>query len=466
MEYRGAVEYILQFADFERTSAARREAEAFALSRITSLLDRMGRPQDGRPTVHVAGSKGKGSTAAMVESILRAAGLRTGLFTSPHLDEFSERIRLDGRPLSDEAFAALVESMQPTIEAELAEYPGRLSTFEILTAMGFHAFQQAEVDVQVIEVGLGGRLDSTNVLRETAVAVITALSWEHADILGASLIKIAAEKAGIITAATSAAVLAPQRSSEAAATVRDYAAEMQVPLVDVDARFGWEPAGIEQYEQTRGQWFRVWRKDAGPEPDSGTLYLFPLLGVHQIENAVAALAAVDALRDQGLTIPPAAVHKGLATVVWPGRLETVSRDPWIVVDAAHNEESLERVLESLPQYFDYERLIVVLGVLGDKNVQAMASHLREAAAVIVTQPNHPRARAASLVAQAIRSGGALTDEALFVEPRVEDALRTAAQQAAPGDLICVLGSLFVAAEARSRIQREVGGEPTSARADR
>lgn len=466
MEYRAAVDYILQFADFERTSAARRESEAFALSRITSLLDRMGRPQDGRSTVHVAGSKGKGSTAAMVESILRAAGLTTGLFTSPHLDEFSERIRLDGRPLSDEAFGALVESMQPTIEAELAEHPGRLSTFEILTAMGYQAFQQAEVDVQVIEVGLGGRLDSTNVLRETAVAVVTALSWEHADILGDSLIKIAAEKAGIITAATSAAVLAPQRSSEAASTVRNYAAKMQVPIVDVDERYRWERAGVEHYEQTRGQWFRVWRTDADPKTDGGTLYLFPLLGVHQIENAVAALAAVDALRQQGLTIPPAAVHTGLATVVWPGRLETVSRDPWIVVDAAHNEESLERVLEALPQYFDYERLIVVLGVLGDKNVQAMTKHLHEAAAVIVTQPNHPRARDAALVAQAIRSGGAFTDDTLFVEPRVEDAVRAAVQQATPGDLICVLGSLFVAAEARGRIQREVGGEPTSARADR
>jgi dihydrofolate synthase/folylpolyglutamate synthase len=366
--------------------------------------------------------------------------------------------------------------MQPTIDAELAENPGRLSTFEILTAMGFRAFQQAEVDVQVVEVGLGGRLDSTNVLRETAVAVVTALSWEHADVLGESLTKIAAEKAGIITANTSAAVLAPQRASEAASTVRDYAAEMQVPLIDVGARYRWEPAGIEQYEQTRGQWFRVWQSDAVPatdgaksdsaKTDGGTLYLFPLLGVHQIENAVAALAVVDALREQGFTIPSDAVHRGLATVAWPGRLETVSRDPWIVVDAAHNEESLERVLEALPQYFDYERLIVVLGVLGDKNVQAMASHLHDAAAVIVTQPNHPRARAAALVAQAIRSSGSFTDETLFVEPRVEDALRAAALQATPGDLICVLGSLFVAAEARGRIKREVGGEPTSARADR
>ena len=266
---------------------------------------------------------------------------------------------------------------------------------------------------------------------------------------------------------------------------------MQVPLIDVDARYRWKPAGIEQYEQTRGQWFRVWRSETRAKTDAvaandansadtrvdgtpsdstssdgGTLYLFPLLGVHQIENAVAALAAVDALREQGLDIPSDAVHRGLATVVWPGRLETVSRDPWIVVDAAHNEESLERVLESLPQYFDYERLIVVLGVLGDKNVQAMASHLHEAAAVIVTQPNHPRARGAALVAQAIRSSGSFTEETLFVEPRVEDALRAAALQAAPGDLICVLGSLFVAAEARGRIQREVGGEPTSARADR
>ena len=459
MDYRAAVDYLLSFADFERGSAARREAEAFALDRIQSLLDRLGRPQDGRRTVHVAGSKGKGSTAAMIEAALRAAGQRTGLFTSPHLHEFSERIRIDGQPLPPAVFAALVARLVPVIEEELRERPGRLSTFEILTAMGFLAFRDAAVEVQVVEVGLGGRLDSTNVFREKAAAVITALSCEHTDVLGPSLTGIAAEKAGIITPATKVVVLAPQRSAPAAATVREYAADVSGALVDVAERYRWEPAGMER----AGQWFRLVRRQPRPDEEAATLYLTPLLGLHQIENAACAVTTLEELRAQGLAIPSAAIHTGLATVEWPGRLEVLGREPWLVVDGAHNEESVERVLESLPAYFDYEQLVVVLGVLGDKNLSGMARRLRAAAAtVVVTRPNHPRARDAAATAAAFQGWEGL----LVQEPTVEDALRSARRQATPRDLICVLGSLFVAAEARVGVQRQAGGEPTSAWADR
>lgn len=459
MQYSAAVDYILSFADFERGASARRQAEPFALDRINSLLARLGRPQDGRTTVHVAGSKGKGSTAAMIESILRAAGYRTGLFTSPHLHDFNERIRLHGEPIEFQAFADLVERLQPTIDQELTDNPGRLSTFEILTAMGFLAFRDADVDVQVIEVGLGGRLDSTNVFVEKAAAVITALSVEHADVLGDSLTKIAREKAGIITPGTATVLLAPQRSPAAAAAVRDYAADLPVPLIDVAQRYQSEPAGTESF----GQWFRLTRANPEPQEQERSLFLTPLLGFHQIDNAVAAIATADALRAGGLEIPSAAVHTGLATVEWPGRLESLSQQPLIVVDGAHNDESLQRVLESLPAYFDYDRLVVVLGVLGDKNLADIAAQLREhAAAVVATQPDHPRARPAADVAAAFDSW----DGALFTAPNVEAALVSAQQFAARGDLICVLGSLFAAAEARSLIQRQAGGEPTSARADR
>ena len=459
MEYSAAIDYILAFADFERTSAARREAEAFALDRINSLLGRLGRPQDGRTTVHVAGSKGKGSTAAIVETILRAAGYRTGLFTSQQLHDFNERIRLHGVPIELQAFADLLERLQPVIDQEMADNPGRLSTFEILTAMGFVAFRDANVDVQVIEVGLGGRLDSTNVFSETAAAVITALSVEHADVLGDSLTKIAREKAGIITPGTTTALLASQRSPAAAAAVREYAADLPVPLIDVAQRYQSEPAGFERF----GQWFRLTRVEPKPDEQERSLFLTPLLGFHQIDNAVTAIATADALRAGGMEIPSAAVHTGLATVEWPGRLESISQQPRIVVDGAHNEESLQRVLESLPVYFDYERLIVVLGMLGDKNLDGIAAQLRQhAAAVVATQPDHPRARPAAVIAAAFDSW----DGELFMADNVEAALASAQQFAGRGDLICVLGSLFSAAEARSLIQRQAGGEPTSAWADR
>ncbi len=465
--YSAAIDYLLSFADFERSSNARREAEQFALSRITSLLGRLGRPQDGRTTVHVAGSKGKGSTAAIIESICRAAGLSTGLYTSPDLHSKTERIRINGQPLSEEAFTALVDRIRPVIDAELAEDPGRLSTFEILTAMGFLAFRDAAVDIQVIEVGLGGRLDTTNVFRQTDVAVVTALSHEHTDVLGDSLVQIATEKAGIITAGTKAAVLGPQRSAAAARTVREHAADVPVPLVDVEARFTWEPAGSEwlprEGARALGQWFRLAGVDPTGVTTDSSLYLLPLLGLHQIENAATAIATIDLLREQGVALPTTAVHTGLATVDWPARMEILSTEPYLVIDCAHNDESLERVLESLPTYFDYQRLIAVFGVLGDKDLESMAGRLKSAAdAIVVTRPDHPRALDAARAA-AIFQGW---DGQLQLEPVVADAIAAALKLATPRDLICVLGSLFTAAEARRHVQRQAGGEPTSARADR
>jgi len=465
--YAGAIDYLLSFADFERSSNVRREVEEFALTRIISLLERLGRPQDGRLTIHVAGSKGKGSTAAMIESICRAAGYTTGLFTSPDLHGKTERIRIDGTPLSEAAFTALAERLRPVIDDELAVDPGRLSTFEILTAMGFLAFRDATVDVQVIEVGLGGRLDTTNVFREKAVAVVTALSREHTEVLGDSMEQIAAEKAGIITAGTQAVVLAPQRSEVAAKTVREHADDVCVPLVDVTARFCWSMAGKDwlprEDGRSLGQWIRLAAVGpTGVEADSA-LFLLPLLGLHQIENAATVMATVDVLRDQGMHVPASAVHTGLATVDWPARLEVLASDPTLVIDCAHNEESLDRVLESLPQYFEYERLIIVLGILGDKDLDGMAGRIMEVAdGVVVTRPDHPRAADVARTMAAFESwGGPLQTELV-----VSDAVRTAMKLAGPLDLVCVLGSLFTAAEARGHIQKLAGGEPTSARADR
>ncbi len=465
--YAKAIDYLLSFADFERSSSVRREAEQFALTRITSLLERLDRPQDGPVTVHVAGSKGKGSTAAMIESVCRAAGLKTGLFTSPDLHGKTERIRIDGAPLSEDAFTALIERLRPVIDAELAANPGRLSTFEILTMMGFVAFRDAAVDVQVVEVGLGGRLDTTNVFREKAVAVVTALSREHTEVLGDSMEKIAAEKAGIVTAGTQAVVLGPQRSAVAAKTVREYAADVRVSMVDVEAGFRWSGAGKDWLPRAGGralgQWIRIFPISATGVAADSTLFLLPLLGLHQIENAATALAAVDVLRDQGLKLPAAAVHTGLATVDWPARLEVLATDPTLVIDCAHNEESLERVLESLPQYFDYERLIAVLGVLGDKDLDGMAGRIQEAAAaVVVTRPDHPRAADIAQTRRAFEGWGG----PLHTEPVVADAVHAAMKLAGPRDLVCVLGSLFTAAEVRDHIKQLAGGEPTSARADR
>ena len=463
MDYAAAVEYILGFADFER-AGNRRVPEAFALDRINGLMDRLDRPQDGavaapRLTVHVAGSKGKGSTAAMIESILRAAGQRTGFFSSPHVHDFRERIRLDGEPIAAPRFAALVEGIRPVLEAELHDAPGRLSTFEILTAMAFSAFRDAAVDAQIIEVGLGGRLDCTNVMRRKDVAVVTALSKEHVHVLGDDIRKIAWEKAGIVHAATNAVVLGPQRDAAAAQAVRAHVDDIPAPLVDVAERYATEPAGHE----AAGQWFRLRRRRPAAGEPAETLHLLSLLGRHQIENAATAVATIDELRRQGLPVSDAALHTGLATVVWPARLETIARDPQIVIDGAHNEESLIRVLDSLPHYFTYDRLIVVIGVLRDKDLAPMAERLAtQASAVVVTAAGHPRSRPAQDMAEVFAS----RIPEIVVEPRVATAVETARSLAGPGDLVCVLGSLFVAAEARAYIQRQAGGRPAPSRADR
>ena len=465
MDYRAAVDYLLGFADFERSRQADREAGSFALDRITSLLKRVDRPEAGRLTVHVAGSKGKGSVATMVESILRAQGLRTGLYTSPHLHDFTERIALDGAAITQEAFADLVTQLEPVVAAELRGAPGRLSTFELLTAMAFLAFREAAVEAQVIEVGLGGRLDSTNILAEKDVAVITAISEEHVNILGPELSRIASEKAGIIVPGTKAAVLGPQRSRAAAARVIARAEEVGVPLTPVAESYRWEYAGTDRH----GQWLRIGSRDAANLADHGeetsaesNLYLLPLMGHHQIENAVTAFAAIEALRTQGVAIERRAVRTGLATVHWPARLELIADNPRLVIDAAHNGESFDRVLESLRNYFPHERLVVVVGMLRDKDLAAVAQLLHEhAAALVVTQPDHPRALEAPTLAEALAG----FEGAMLVEANVADALGAARGLAGEQDVIAVLGSIFLAAETRALTLQQRGTAPTSAHAE-
>ncbi|MEO8458622.1 MAG: Mur ligase family protein, partial [Chloroflexota bacterium] len=220
MDYDAAIAYLLSFADFERTG---RFQERPDVAPMLALLHRLGDPHLGRRTVHVAGSKGKGSVSAMIESILRAAGQRTGLYTSPHLHDYTERVRIDGAPISREDFARIVTEMRPAVETEQASGNDKIVTFDLLTALAFMAFRECGVDTQVIEVGLGGRVDQTNVFESKEVAVITPLSYEHTAVLGDRIEQIAAEKAAIITPGCTA-VLAPQPYPQAAAVVRDFAA--------------------------------------------------------------------------------------------------------------------------------------------------------------------------------------------------------------------------------------------------
>jgi dihydrofolate synthase/folylpolyglutamate synthase len=439
MDYRQAIDYISSFTDWERTAAQAFAAANFDLRRVHSLLARLGNPHLGRKTVHIAGSKGKGSIAAMTAAVLTAAtGGGIGLYTSPHLHTFCERIAVDGRPIVQADFARLTEAVAPAAAAEIADGRfGQLTTFELLTTLAFLHFREREAGWQVLEVGIGGRLDATSVVEEEDVAVIGPISLEHTAILGETVEEIAAEKAAIIRPGRPV-VMAPQPLLAAAAVIRRQAMEAGAPLVDVAASYSWEGLGWD----LSGQSLRL----DGPRGQR-ELWL-PLLGAHQMETSATAIAAIDVLAERGTNVPESAIAAGLRGVHWPGRLEVLRQRPLVVADGAHNGDSARRLREALRGYFQFRRLIIVSGMSGDKALNDMARELAPLAAlVIATRSQHPRAADATVVAAAYAASGAATE----IAPSVPEALERALVLAQPDDLVCVVGSLFVVAEAREHV---------------
>lgn len=435
MDYQQAIEYLLTFADFERSG---RFADRPDVAPVLALLRRLGDPHLGRRTVHVAGSKGKGSVAAMVESVLRAAGLSTGLYTSPHLHSYCERIRIGGEPVSEGEFAALTGAVREAVEAESEALGGRqFVTFDLLTALAFLAFRRHGVECQVVEVGLGGRLDSTNVFQTKDLAVITPISLEHTAVLGDTVEQIAGEKAAIITSGCTA-VLAPQAHEAAAAVVRRFAADQGAALVDVAGSYRWRRLA----HDLRGQTFHL----SGPD---GTRELgLPLLGAHQLENAATAVACIEALRARGFAIGEEAVVAGLALVSWPGRIEVLREQPLVIADGAHNRDSAKRFRECLREYFSCDRAFLIVGTSADKDIAGLAEELAPIAAqVIATRARNPRAMEPERVEAAFQELGALVE----IRSRVAEALAAAMAAAGPGGVICLVGSLFVAAEGREHL---------------
>lgn len=461
MRYNEAIDYLLSFADFERSGRFQARDD---VAPMLALLKRLGDPHFGRVTVHVAGSKGKGSVSAMIESVLRAAGLRTGpstaagaalrtgLYTSPHLHDYTERIRIDGAPISQQEFARLVEAVRPAAEESKANGPGPIVTFDLLTAMGFLAFRDADVDVQVIEVGLGGRVDQTNVFETKDVAVITPLSFEHTSILGDTVEQIAAEKAAIITTGCTA-VMAPQRYPEAAAVVREFTAKAGAQLVDVANEYRWSVSE----RDTQGQTVRVERAVVGnlKVAPTGLAFRLPLLGDFQAENAATAIAVVDALapglESLGYMVGEEAIVCGLEAVSWPGRLEVLRERPLVVADGAHNAESARRLREALVEHFGAKDVTFIIGSGGDKDIGGLARELAPIARrVIAGKTAHPRAMEPRFICEAF---GALNVPCEDVDT-VTTAIQIAMDATDERGVICLAGSLFVAAEARDYFHKQ------------
>ncbi|MCH2513417.1 MAG: bifunctional folylpolyglutamate synthase/dihydrofolate synthase [Dehalococcoidia bacterium] len=441
MDYRESIAQLLTLVDHERNLVTGpRQKAIYDLTRMEALLGRLGSPQNQVPAVHIAGTKGKGSTAALCDSALHAAGLSTGFYSSPHLHTYRERIRRDSEPISQEGFAALVEGLWPLHEELKSDsVVGPLTLFEFLTGMAFQCFAQDRTDVQVIEVGLGGRLDATNVL-DAGVCVITSISLDHMAILGNTIGEIAAEKAGIIKPG-STVVIAPQ-ASEALSPILAACQEKEAAPILVGRDVTWE----EGRTGTDGQRFKV--RGRNGEYD---LYM-PLLGAHQLENAALAVAALEAFGSQGIDVSAKAMEVGFENVSWPCRMEVLSRSPLLVADGAHNVYSIESLLKSLPDYLAYDRLILVVGFSRDKNVEGMARALGEKADIIVaTASRHPRSMQAVEVAGLFPETG---KPVLASTPA--DALRLAMEVAGKKDLVLATGSLFLAAEVR---EAALGIEP-------
>jgi dihydrofolate synthase/folylpolyglutamate synthase len=466
MDYRDALHHLLGLVDYERILAPTRERVRYDLRRMEALESRLGNPHAAVPAVHIAGTKGKGSTAAMCASVLSRQGYRTGLYTSPHLHTFRERIRMDGEPVSEGEFAGLVEEVWPHLEWVSAhEGHGGVTMFEALTAMAFCHFK-ARADLQVLEVGLGGRLDTTNVV-VPRVSAVTSLSLDHTAILGDTIESIAAEKAGIVKPGVPV-VTSPQVPA-AMATIEAICRERGSRLVVAGRDITWTRGA----RGCRGQSFTL-RGRLGEYRLS-----IPLLGDYQVENAATALGVLEVLGEGGFPVTQAALAEGFEEVSWPCRMEVLSDLPLVVCDGAHNDHSAARLRDSLPHYFDYGRVILVVGVSRDKNLKAIAAELaalaqpgapraprlpsesarRQGMRVIATRSRHPRAAPPQAVANAFlaaRSALGATLEVAAVES-VEKAVSMAmgearATPAHPGDLVLVTGSLFVAAEAREALK--------------
>jgi dihydrofolate synthase/folylpolyglutamate synthase len=419
--YTQALDYLNQFINYERQRSVPYSAETLNLDRMRDVLARLGNPQQAYPSIHIAGTKGKGSTAAMIESILRAAGYRTGLYTSPHLHTFRERIRVRGELIAREMFAALVDEIEPHV----ASVPG-LTWFEIVTALGFLHFERSAVEVGVIEVGLGGRFDATNVVTPL-VSVITSLSLDHMAWLGHTLDQIAFEKAGIIKPGRPA-VSAPQ-PPEALAVIERVAQEREAPLTVIAP----SPVLLSSSEKGRrgeGETFFI----------DGSVYRTALLGLHQIDNAALAITAVR--QASGLSIADEAIAQGLAGVQWPGRFEIAHREPPLVFDGAHNGDSAERLAATLEEVFPGRRWTLIFGASADKDIAAMLDALLpRAGRLIVTRARSARAADLEAIAQQAADRRRSVETASSVAEAVERAL-------AAGAPAIVTGSLFVVAEAR------------------
>ena len=422
--YNLALDYLYSFVDYSLKHASELAKADFSLDRMFALMDALGEPQNAYPIIHVAGTKGKGSTSALCASALQAAGYKVGLYTSPHLADYCERIQIDASPLAHGQLVALVDEVRPAV----ARVP-KLTTFEITTAIGFLAFARAGVDAAVVEVGLGGRLDATNVATPR-VSVITSLSMDHTAVLGSTLAKIAGEKAGIIKEGIPV-VSSPQKA-EALDVLERVARERSasLTLVGRDVKFAFVSSSLDgQHFIIHNSEFRIMN------------YEIPLLGQHQMINAATAYAALQA---SGLAVSDESIQKGFSQVKWPARFEVARREPPVIFDSAHNDDSFARLRETLETYFPGRPVYLIFGASEDKNIPGMFREMKpKVRKLIATRADHPRALEVEKILGLADQAQVKNEAAVPVSAALARALELSAKD---GSIVLSAGSMFVTAE--------------------
>jgi dihydrofolate synthase / folylpolyglutamate synthase len=445
MDYTAAVNYLLSLGR-ELAAPTQAAAAKFNLENITILDQRLGRPSRAYPSAHIAGTNGKGSTAAFLESVVRHAGLKTGLNTSPHLEKINERIRIHGQEISDDAFADVFTKIHNSIEKLLAG--GKLRAhptyFECVTAMAFEYFAQQHVDFAIFEVGLGGRLDATNILAP-AITIITRVDFDHENFLGHSLREIAGEKAGILKPGVP--VIVAEQLPEAREVILARAKELVCPVVEISAAYKIEemttqPSPPQQNESTG----RIHAKITDPASDWSLEIAPSLAGLFQLQNALNAVAAARLLSQRGFRVPDESIAAGIAGTVWPGRLEKLQSDPDVYLDGAHNPSAARELANFLAKNFAARKIWLIYGALRDKSVDEVAGWLFPLAAeVLITAPGTPRA----ISAEQLEEVAGYHASHFITIPDAERALEHALTNAQPADAIFITGSLYLVGQLRA-----------------
>ena len=430
IEYNKALDYLYSFVDYSLKHSSELAKAECNLDRMFALMEELGNPQNAYPIIHVAGTKGKGSVSALCASVLQAADYKVGLYTSPHLLDYCERIQVNGEPISHEFMVELVEEIKPAVE----KIP-KLTTFEITTAIGFLAFARQGCTAAAIEVGLGGRLDATNVV-VPKVSVITSLSYDHTAVLGNTLTLIAGEKAGIIKQGVPV-VSSPQKP-EALETLERVAKlkDCSFTLVGKDVKFELLKSSLD------GQTLHIFALSGAERSRSAPVELkIPLLGSHQVENAATAFTA---LKTSGIPISVEAIQKGFSQVKWRARFEIARREPPVIFDSAHNQDSFAKLRETLDTYFPDKQVYLIFGASEDKNIPGMFAEMKpKIRKLIVTRADHPRALEPEKIIELAKQAGLESESVSPVESAFARALELSQKD---GSIVLSAGSMFVTAE--------------------